>query len=91
MAKKRRSARLLSIRSRRNRLGVNLKPILAVVTLSIRKLERQLATFEDDPKKIQALKRSIQTLQAVYDKTRAICPSEITWFGVSVRGTRRGK
>jgi len=90
LAKKRRSVRR-SFSIGRKRLGVTLKPILAVVGLSIRRLERQLPTYADDPKSTQALKKSIATLQTVYRQTRAICPSEISWFGVPVRSARRGK
>jgi hypothetical protein len=78
-----------SLASRRRRLGINLEPILAVLSVSIARLQRQIPAFAKDPRKTKALQRSIERLTTVRDSTQAICPNEILWFGVPVRGEKR--
>ena len=77
--------------SGRKRLGINLEPILAVLSVSIARLQRQLPGFANDPRKTKALQRSIARLESVRERTRAICPSEVLWFGVPVRDDKRSR
>ena len=71
--------------NRGRRLGVKLDPILGALDRSLKKLQQQVPLYANDPKRSKALQRSIATLQAVRDKTHAICPNELMWFGVPVR------
>jgi hypothetical protein len=73
----------------RKRLGINLEPILGVLSAGIARLERQLPAFADDRRRTKALQRSIVRLRSVREKTQAICPSEVLWFGVPVRDGKR--
>jgi hypothetical protein len=99
LAKKRPSSRAKNTnRSRRKiftggrkKLGINLEPIVNVLNSGIRRLERQLPAFAYDPKKTKALQRSIATLEAVRDRTSAICPTEELWYGVPVRNRKRSR
>ena len=64
------------------KLGIRLAPILRVLDAGVARLERQLPRFENDPKKSNALRQSIERLQSVRHMTMEICPNEGRWFGV---------
>ena len=87
---KRRQARAPG-RGEQRRFGIELQPIVRLLSTGISRLERQLRVYADDPKRTRALRRSIERLQTVRAKTVEICPNEIFWFGVPVKGDKASR